>query len=49
MIRSVVITETAQKQLRKVPRHVAEKLADWALADEAYGLQEIRKVPWLSR
>ena len=45
MIRSVVIAETAQKQLRKVPRYVAEKLADWALAVEAYGLEEIRKVP----
>jgi len=25
--------------------YVAEKLADWALAVEAYGLEEIRKVP----
>jgi proteic killer suppression protein len=45
VIRSVVIADSAQKQLRKVPRHVAEKLADWALAFEAYGLEEIRKVP----
>jgi proteic killer suppression protein len=45
VIRSVVIAESAQKQLRKVPRYVAEKLADWALAVEAYGLDEIRKVP----
>ncbi len=45
MIRSVVIAEAAQKQLRKVPRYVAEKLADWALAVESYGLEEIRKVP----
>ena len=45
MIRSLVISENAQKQLRKVPRYVAEKLADWVLAVEADGLEEIRKVP----
>ena len=45
VIRSVVIAEPAQKQLRKVPWHVAEKLADWTLAVEAYGLEQVRKVP----
>jgi toxin HigB-1 len=45
VIRSVFIATPAQKQLRKVPQHVAEKLADWALAVETYGLEEVRKVP----
>lgn len=44
MIRRVVISASAQKQVRKVPQHVAEKLADWALAVEAYGLEEVRRV-----
>jgi proteic killer suppression protein len=45
MIRLVVVSSTARKQLRKVPQHVAEKLIAWARAVETYGLEEVRRVP----
>jgi hypothetical protein len=41
----VVIAGSAQKWPCKVARYVAEKLVDWALAVEAYELEEIRKAP----
>ena len=45
MVREVRISKTAEKQLRKVPRYVAEKLQLWALLVVAEGLAEARKVP----
>ena len=45
MVRLVVVSTAAQKQLRKVPHHVAEKLLVWARAVESYGLEEVRRVP----
>lgn len=45
VIRLVVISKLAQKQLRKVPDHVALKLAAWVEAVEHDGLEEVRKIP----
>jgi proteic killer suppression protein len=41
----VVITGRAKKDLKRVPKQVAEKLDLWARAVETYGLEEIRKIP----
>lgn len=40
----VRISKQAQKQLRKVPDYVADKLEDWVLAVREFGLNEIQKV-----
>jgi len=40
-----LVSSAAQKQLRKVPQHVAEKLVVWAQAVGIYGLEEVRRVP----
>ncbi len=45
MIHTVELSRHAQKQLRKVPQHVAGKLLEWVLAVEVRGLEEVRKVP----
>jgi proteic killer suppression protein len=45
VIRVVVISKLAQKQLRKVPAHVARKLAIWVETVEHDGLEEVRSVP----
>lgn len=45
MIWEVALTRRAQKQLRKVPRHVAIKLLAWAEAVESQGLETVRKIP----
>ena len=45
MIRLVVVSPAAQKQLRKVPHHIAEKLLVWVRSVESYGLEEVRRVP----
>lgn len=41
----MVVSPGAQKQLRKVPHHVAEKLFVWARSVESYGLEEVRRAP----
>ncbi len=45
MIHTVELSRHAQKQLRKVPQHVARKLLEWVLVVEVRGLEEVRKVP----
>jgi len=45
VIRLVFISKLAQRQIRKVPQHVAVKLAAWAEAVEHDGLEEVRKIP----
>lgn len=45
MIRTVVISATAKKELRRVPAHVKEKLQAWVGAVATFGLDEIRKIP----
>ena len=41
----VTITRLAEKQLRKLPRHIVDNLMIWVAAVENDGLEEVRKVP----
>ena len=45
MIREVRISRPAEKQLRRVPLHVAEKLQVWAELVCTDGLENVRKIP----
>lgn len=45
VIKDVRLSRRAQKDLRRVPRHVAVKLAAWADDISVRGLDEVRKVP----
>ncbi len=45
MIFRVEITRLAEKQLRKLPRHIVDNLMIWVAAVEHDGLEEVRKVP----
>jgi proteic killer suppression protein len=45
MIFRVEITRLAQKQLRKLPRHIVDNLMIWVTAVEHEGLEEVRKAP----
>lgn len=40
-----VVFNKVQKQLRKVPFYVVEKLYNWARSVELKGLHEVRKIP----
>ena len=40
-----VIFDKVEKQLRKVPRFVVDKLLAWAKSIELRGLREVRKIP----
>ncbi len=44
MIRRVEITRLAEKQLRKLPRHIVDNLMIWVAAVEHDGLEQVRKV-----
>jgi len=44
VIRHVVLGRAAEKQLRKVPQHVAAKLLEWIDSVEEEGLEETRKI-----
>lgn len=43
VLKAVVISRQAEKDLATVPRHVAVKLQDWAEDVEDRGLEEVRK------
>jgi proteic killer suppression protein len=45
MIFRVAITRLAEKQLRKLPRHIVDNLMIWVAAVEHDGLEEVRKLP----
>jgi proteic killer suppression protein len=45
MIRRVEITRRAEKQLRKLPRHIVDNLTIWVTAVGLDGLEEVRRVP----
>jgi proteic killer suppression protein len=45
MIRRVEITRLAEKQIRRLPRHIVDNLMIWVAAVEHDGLEEVRKVP----
>ncbi len=45
MVRTVELSRLALKQLRKVPRHVVDKLLGWVHLVEQDGLEEARRIP----
>ena len=45
VIRRVVVSRTAEKQLQKAPRYIAAKLVQWIDLVEDEGLEEARRVP----
>ena len=40
-----VIFDKVEKQLKKVPVYVVDKLIAWAMSVEMKGLREVRKIP----
>lgn len=44
MIKEVVISKKAQKQLKKMPSRIAIKLDDWIEFVEEFSLEEARKI-----
>ncbi|HSN84959.1 MAG TPA: hypothetical protein VLS88_20435 [Polyangiales bacterium] len=45
MIRRVEIARRAEKQVRRLPVHVGEKLSHWVYLVMEMGLEEVRKIP----
>ena len=45
MIKRIKISTFALKQMRKVPRHIVDKLLAWVRFVEQEGLEEARKIP----
>ena len=45
VLKRVVLSRQAQKDLTKIPHHVAVKLQDWVEDVEDRGLEEVRKIP----
>jgi len=45
MIRTVVLTRRAQKQLDRAPQQVNAKMLAWMDAVELDGLEEVRRIP----
>ena len=45
MIRTVVLTRRAQKQLDRAPQQVNAKMLAWMDAVELDGLKEVRRIP----
>ena len=45
MIRRVEVTRRAEKQARRLPVHVGEKLWAWIYLVAGMGLEEVRKIP----
>ena len=45
VIRRVVLSGRALKDLRRLPRYIADKLQLWVLAVREQGLETVRKIP----
>ena len=45
VLRAVVLSRQAQKDLATIPTHVAVKMQDWVEDLEDRGLEEVRKIP----
>jgi len=45
VINQVELSRRARKQLRKVPRYIADKLLGWIDLVEVDGLEEARRIP----
>lgn len=44
IIRSVTLSSNAQKELRRIPRYLIDRLMSWIESIEKYGIMETRKV-----
>lgn len=45
MINDIRFTKRAEKDLRKLPKHIVDNLMDWVSAVESYGLDLVRRQP----
>lgn len=45
MVSRVVLSRRVQKDLQRLPRHIARNLLGWVESVEHDGLEEVRKVP----
>ena len=45
MIRTVKLSKQVEKQLRKAPSFIVDKLLSWVMEVESQGLEEVRKIP----
>ncbi len=45
VIHRVTLSKLAQKQIKKLPRHIVENLAAWVDDVETRGLDEVKKIP----
>jgi proteic killer suppression protein len=45
VLKTVVLSRRAQKDLATVPKHVAVKFQDWVEDVEDRGLEQVRKIP----
>lgn len=45
MIRQVAVTRRPEKQVRRLPARVGEKLTHWVYLVMEVGLEEVRKIP----
>jgi toxin HigB-1 len=45
MIAAVHLDRAVLRALRRLPRHVADKLLGWVAAVETFGLETVRKTP----
>lgn len=45
MIRRVILSRAARKDLERVPIHVVRKLLKWVSDIEIFGLEEVKKIP----
>lgn len=43
MITQVIITKNADKQMRRAPQHIRDKLLDWRKEVELFGIQAVRQ------
>ena len=41
----IVLSKLAQKQLKKVPEHVKNKLKYWITQVDDYGIEAVRRIP----
>jgi proteic killer suppression protein len=44
-INVVRLSSTAQKQIRRIPQHIVDKLLAWILLIETKGIHDVRKIP----
>lgn len=45
MIKNVIISRRAEKDLRKLPRHILDKVEVWAKKIQQFGLEKVKTIP----